>query len=294
MSMFARRDISFSTIQPNAIKAQMMDALFSLKDNVAVITGGSGFLCGAIAKGMAERGAKVAILGRTPTKVQAMVEAIEASGGEAFPLVADVLDAGALQVACDAVLAKWGRIDILVNGAGGNTPGAAIPPDDNFFNHPFQNLKNVFTLNFDGTVLPTMVFGKPMAEAKSGSIINISSMTAQQAVTRVPGYSTAKAAVDCFTRWLAVEVALKFGDGVRVNAIAPGFFITEQNRRLLTNEDGSFTERANDVLRKTPTRRFGEPDELIGTAVWLSSAASKFVTGTVIPVDGGFSAWSGV
>lgn len=271
-----------------------MDQLFNLKGKIAVITGGSGILCGAIAKGMAERGAKVGILGRTPGKVQAMVAEIEAAGGEALPLVADVLDAAALQAACDLVLAKWGKIDILVNGAGGNIPGAAIPPDENFFMHPFQNLQKVFALNFDGTVLPTMIFGKPMAEAKSGSIINISSMTAQQAVTRVPGYSTAKAAVDCFTRWLAVEVALKFGDGIRVNAMAPGFFVTDQNRRLLTNEDGSFTERGASVIRNTPTRRFGEPEELVGTAIWLSSAASKFVTGTVIPVDGGFSAWSGV
>lgn len=271
-----------------------MDKLFSLNGKTAVITGGSGILCGAIAKGMAERGAKVGILGRTPDKVQAMVAEIEAAGGEALPLVADVLDTAALQAACDLVLAKWGKIDILVNGAGGNIPGAAIPPSENFFMHPFQNLQKVFALNFDGTVLPTMIFGKPMAEAKSGSIINISSMTAQQAVTRVPGYSTAKAAVDCFTRWLAVEVALKFGDGIRVNAIAPGFFITDQNRRLLTNEDGSFTDRGASVIRNTPTQRFGEPEELVGTAIWLSSAASKFVTGTVIPVDGGFSAWSGV
>lgn len=271
-----------------------MDELFSLSGKTAVITGGSGILCGAIAKGMAERGAKVGILGRTPDKVQAMVAEIEAAGGEALPLVADVLDTAALQAACDLVLAKWGKIDILVNGAGGNIPGAAIPPAENFFMHPFQNLQKVFALNFDGTVLPTMIFGKPMADAKSGSIINISSMTAQQAVTRVPGYSTAKAAVDCFTRWLAVEVALKFGDGIRVNAIAPGFFITDQNRRLLTNEDGSFTDRGASVIRNTPTQRFGEPEELVGTAIWLSSAASKFVTGTVIPVDGGFSAWSGV
>lgn len=271
-----------------------MDTLFDLNGKIAVITGGSGILCGAIAKGMARRGAKVGILGRTPEKVNAMVAEIEADGGAALALVADVLDAVSLQAACDLVLEKWGKIDILINGAGGNIPGAAIPPDENFFMHPFQNLQKVFALNFDGTVLPTLIFGKPIAQARSGSIINISSMTAQQAVTRVPGYSTAKAAVDCFTKWLAVEVALKFGDGIRVNAIAPGFFVTDQNRRLLTNEDGSFTDRGGSVIRKTPTGRFGEPEELIGTAIWLSTEASKFVTGTVIPVDGGFSAWSGV
>lgn len=271
-----------------------MDPLFDLKGKTAVITGGSGILCGAIAKGMGARGAKTGILGRTPAKVQAMVKEIEKAGGEAIPLVADVLDAEALQQCCDTVLKKWDRIDILINGAGGNIPGAAIPPEENFFRHPFPNLQKVFALNFDGTVLPTMIFGKPMAENRSGSIINISSMTAQQAVTRVPGYSTAKAAVDCFTKWLAVEVALKFGDGIRVNAIAPGFFVTDQNRRLLTTEDGGYTERGATVIRKTPTRRFGEPEELIGTAIWLSSEASRFVTGTVIPVDGGFSAWSGV
>jgi NAD(P)-dependent dehydrogenase (short-subunit alcohol dehydrogenase family) len=271
-----------------------MDSLFDIRDKVAVITGGSGILCGAIAHGFAQRKAKVAVLGRTAKKVAETVLQIEAGGGEALALVADVLDEDSLQRSCEMVLAQWGRIDILINGAGGNIPGAAIAPSSNFFEHPIQNLEQVFTLNFQGTVLPTQVFGKPMAEARSGSIINISSMTAQQAVTRVPGYSTAKAAVDCFTRWLAVEVALKFGQGIRVNAIAPGFFVTDQNRRLLTREDGSFTERGSDVIRKTPVRRFGEAEELLGTAVWLASEASGFVTGTVIPVDGGFSAWSGV
>ncbi|MEZ4960560.1 MAG: SDR family oxidoreductase [Saprospiraceae bacterium] len=271
-----------------------MDTLFDVKNKVAVITGGSGILCGAIAKAMAQRGCKVGILGRTAAKVDEMVADIQSAGGEAMPLIADVLDAAALRAACDAVLKKWGKIDILINGAGGNIPGAAIPPTENFFMHDFSNFQKVNALNFDGTVLPTMIFGKPMTEAKSGSIINISSMTAQQAVTRVPGYSTAKAAVDCFTKWLAVEVALKFGDGIRVNAIAPGFFVTEQNRMLLTDGKGGYTDRGATVIRKTPARRFGEPEELIGTAIWLSSEASKFVTGTVIPVDGGFSAWSGV
>ncbi len=271
-----------------------MDKLFDLKGKVAVITGGSGILCGTIAKAMAQRGVLVGILGRTPEKVHATVKEFEESGGKALPLIADVLNEKELQTACDLVVNTWGMIDILINGAGGNIPGAAIPPEENFFMHSFSNLEKVFALNYYGTVLPTMVFGKTMVSSKSGSIINISSMTAQQAVTRVPGYSTAKAAVDSFTRWLAVEVALKFGDGIRVNAIAPGFFVTDQNRRLLTNEDGTFTERGTDVIRKTPARRFGEADELIGTTIWLASDASRFVTGTIIPVDGGFSAWSGV
>lgn len=271
------------------------DPFFSVNNKVAVITGGSGILCGAMARALAGRGARVGILGRSAEKNKLMVASIQAAGGEALGLVADVLDQAALEAARQQVLDKWGRIDILINGAGGNMPGAAIPPGENFFDdHPFANYKRVFELNLDGTVLPTMVFGKAMARQKSGSIINISSMTAAQAVTRVPGYSTAKAAVDCFTRWLAVEAALKFGEGVRVNAIAPGFFVTDQNRRLLTNEDGSYTERGATVIRKTPTGRFGEPDELVGTCIWLCSDASKFVTGTIIPVDGGFSAWSGV
>lgn len=271
-----------------------MKKLFDLTNKVAIITGGSGILCGVVAKEMARRGAKVGILGRTPTKVDRTVSEINHTGGEAISLVADVLDQKTLENAREKVLQHWGKIDILINGAGGNTPGGSISPEEHFFQHPFGNLQQVFALNFDGTVLPTMIFGEPMSKAKKGSIINISSMSAQQAITRIPGYSTAKAAVDCFTKWLAVEVALKFGEGIRVNAIAPGFFVTDQNRHLLINEDGTYTERGTTVIRKTPTRRFGKPEELIGTAIWLSSTASRFVTGTVIPVDGGFSAWSGV
>jgi len=271
------------------------DQLFNVNGKVAVITGGSGILCGAMAKALAERGVKVGILGRTPEKNSAMVAEIEAAGGQAIGLVADVLHQAALEAARQKVLDKWGRIDILINGAGGNIPGAAIPPGQNFFDdHPFANYKRVVELNLDGTVLPTMVFGQVMARQKWGSIINISSMTAAQAVTRVPGYSNAKAAVDSFTKWLAVETALKFGEGIRVNAIAPGFFITDQNRMLLTTPDGGYTERGASVIRKTPAGRFGEADELVGTCIWLCSDAAKFVTGTIIPVDGGFSAWSGV
>ena len=272
-----------------------MDTLFDVSGKTAVITGGSGMLCGAMAKALAARGVRVAILGRTPEKNEKMAAEIRAAGGEAITLDADVLDEQALETAAHKVLDTWGKLDILINGAGGNIPGAAIPPGENFFeHHPFTNFKKVVDLNLDGTVLPSMVFGRLMARQKAGTIINISSMTAMQAVTRVPGYSTAKSAVDLFTKWLAVEAALKFGEGIRVNAIAPGFFVTDQNRSLLTTPDGGFTERGASVIRKTPAGRFGEPDELIGACVWLCSDASRFVTGTIIPVDGGFSAWSGV
>ncbi len=272
-----------------------MDNLFDVSGKVAVITGGSGVLCGAMAKALAARGAKVGILGRTPEKNEKMVESICAGGGEAISLVADVLDEAALESAATQVLERWGKLDILINGAGGNTPGAAIPPAQNFFdNHTFANYKQVFALNLDGTVLPTMVFGRLMAKQKTGTIINISSMAAMQAITRIPGYSTAKAAVDMFTKWLAVEAALKFGEGIRVNAIAPGFFIADQNRALLTTPEGGYTERGMSVIRKTPMARFGEAEELIGTCIWLCSDASRFVTGVIVPVDGGFSAWSGV
>lgn len=271
------------------------DSLFNISGKVAVITGGNGILCGAMALALAERGAKVGILGRNAEKNERMVETIVAANGEAISLVADVLNQAELEAARQTILDTWGRIDILINGAGGNIPGAAIPPGQNFFDdHPFANFKRVLDLNLDGTVLPTMIFGQFMAHQGTGSIINISSMTAAQAVTRVPGYSTAKAAVDAFTRWLAVETALKFGAGVRVNAIAPGFFVTDQNRALLTTPEGGYTERGASVIRKTPAGRFGEPEELVGTCLWLCSDASRFVTGTVIPVDGGFSAWSGV
>ena len=271
------------------------DNLFDVSGKVAVITGGSGILCGELAKALALRGAKVGILGRTPEKISDMIAQIQATGGEALSLVADVLDQSELELARQKVMDTWGRIDILINGAGGNMPGATVMPDKNFFDDlSFDSYKRVSALNHDGTVLPTLIFGKIMAQQKQGSIINISSMAAQQAVTRVVGYSTAKAAIDSFTRWLAVETAIKFGEGIRVNAIAPGFFVTEQNRTLLTTPDGGYTTRGETVIRKTPMARFGEPEELIGTCIWLCSDASRFVTGTIIAVDGGFSAWSGV
>lgn len=271
------------------------DPIFKVKDKVAVITGGSGVLCSALAKALAERGARVVILGRNLEKIEAVVAQIRADGGEAIGISADVLEKKQLETARQTVLDCWGSIDILINGAGGNMSGAVVRPDQTFFEHlDFQSFEQVLALNLHGTVLPTQIFGAAMAAQKTGSIINISSMAAAQAVTRVVGYSAAKAAVDNFTKWLAVEVAQKFGASIRVNAIAPGFFVTEQNRALLTNPDGTFTERGAAVIRKTPAARFGEAEELAGACIWLCSDASRFVTGIILPVDGGFSAWSGV
>ena len=272
----------------------MSKDIFNLKDKVAIVTGGNGALGGAIAKGFAARGAKVGILGRTEKTVENRVKEIEEGGGEAIALIADVLDENSLRQAEEKILKKWNSIDILVNAAGGNLKGATIAPNQNFFDLSIDDMDKVNSLNFKGTVLPTFVFGKTMADKKNGSIINISSMAAQKALTRVMGYSAAKAAVDNFTKWLSVEMAVKYGEGIRVNAIAPGFFIGEQNRDLLLNKDGSLTARASDILNQTPLKRFGEPEELQGTAVWLASNASQFVTGIIVPVDGGFSAFSGV
>lgn len=271
------------------------DPIFSVKNKVAVVTGGSGILCSALAKALAARGARVAVLGRSLEKIEAVVAQIRANGGEALGISADILDKNQLENVRQNVFDRWGKIDILINGAGGNISGAVVRPDQNFFEHlDFQSFEQVLALNLHGTVLPTQIFGAAMSAQKSGSIINISSMAAAQAVTRVVGYSAAKAAVDNFTKWLAVEVAQKFGAGIRVNAIAPGFFVTEQNRALLTNADGSFTERGAAVIRKTPAARFGEAEDLVGACVWLCSDASRFVTGVILPIDGGFSAWSGV
>lgn len=265
-----------------------------LENKVAVVTGGNGVLGGAIANGFAAENIKVAILGRTPETVKERVEEINQNGGEAMELVADVLDENALIESRRKVLDRWGRLDILVNAAGGNIAGATIRPEQSFFDLNLDDLDKVSSLNFKGTVLPTYVFGEIMVEKKNGSIINISSMAAQRALTRVLGYSAAKAAVDNFTKWLSVEMASKYGDGIRVNAIAPGFFIGEQNKNLLLNDDGSLTARGQTIINQTPMKRFGKPEELQGVANWLSGDGSAFVTGIVIPVDGGFGAFSGV
>ena len=240
-----------------------------------------------MARGLADAGARVAVLGRTR-------ETLEKAVGGGFAVVADVLDEVQLSSARDEILERWGRIDILVNAAGGNVAEAVVPPGGDVFGVPMSAFGRVFDLNLIGTILPTQVFGPSLVAGGEGSVVNISSMAADRTITRVSGYSAAKAAVDNYTRWMAVELARRYGSAIRVNAIAPGFFIGDQNRRLLTEEDGSLTDRGSTIVRLTPFGRFGEADELAGTVVWLASRASRFVTGIVVPVDGGFSAWSGV
>jgi NAD(P)-dependent dehydrogenase (short-subunit alcohol dehydrogenase family) len=272
----------------------LLTDLFSLEGQVAVVTGGTGVLGGAMARGLARAGAKVGIMGRREAQAQEVVAAIEDAGGEALAMPADVLQKGQLESARDAVMKRWGRIDILVNAAGGNMPGATISGDATFFDLSQDAFEQVVALNLTGTLLPSQVFGAVMAEQKSGSIVNISSMAAQRAMTRVIGYAAAKASIDNLTRWLATELARNYGAGLRVNAIAPGFFVGEQNRRLLLDENDQLTPRGQTIINHTPAGRFGEPDDLVSTLVWLCSPGARFVNGVVVPVDGGFSAFSGV
>jgi NAD(P)-dependent dehydrogenase (short-subunit alcohol dehydrogenase family) len=270
------------------------ERLFSLKDKVAVVTGGTGVLGGAIAKGLAAAGAKVAILGRRGEVAVKVAESLKAAGGEAMPLPADVLDKQRLDAAKDKFLEKWGTVDFLINAAGVTVQEAIIVGERTFFNMTEAAWHQVVDLNLTGTLLPSQSFGEVMADKKAGVIVNISSMSAQKPLTRVLGYGVAKSAIDNYTKWLAVEFAHKYGAGLRVNAIAPGFFLGDQNRALLVNPDQSFTPRGQTIVDHTPMKRFGEPDELIGAAVWLCSDAARFVTGVVIPIDGGFMAYSGV
>ena len=271
-----------------------LENIFNVENKVAVITGGSGIIGSEIAKGLVNSGAKVVLLARNEDTLQEKVESLTKENSEVIGLKCNVLDEDNIKNVNDEILDKFSHIDILINAAGGNIAGATIGVDQSVFDIEIKQFEKVTDLNLKGTVMPTLVFGKSMAKQKKGSIINISSMAAYRAITRVVGYSAAKAAIDNFTRWMAVEMALKFGNGIRVNAIAPGFLLTTQNKHLLTNEDGSLTERAKTIISITPFKRFGLPDEIIGTALWLASDASKFVTGTIIPVDGGFSAFSGV
>lgn len=269
-----------------------MNNLFSVKDKVVVITGGTGVLGKAIAVYLAKEGAKVVILGRRAEAGNAIVEEIKNEGGEAMFLTTNVLDQAVVEQNLQDVLAAYGRVDALLNAAGGNMPGATIAPTGTIFDLKPEEFQTVLNLNLTGTVIPTQVFLKPMVEQKAGCIVNFSSMAAFRPMTRVLGYAAAKAGISNFTAYMATEVASKFGEGIRVNAIAPGFFLTEQNRTLLTNPDGSYTQRGNDVIRQTPFKRFGNPEELCGTIQYLISDASKFVTGTVAVVDGGFNVFA--
>ena len=269
-----------------------MNELFNIKGYVVVITGGTGVLGRAIAKYLAINGAKVIILGRKEEVGQEIVAEIKAAGGQCEFLKTDVMNQEVVQQNCDYIVEKYGRIDTLLNAAGGNMKGATIAPDQNFFDLEAKQFQTVLDLNLTGTVIPTQVFLKPMVAQGKGSVINFSSMAAFRPMTRVCGYAAAKSGISNFTAFMATECAKKFGEGIRVNAIAPGFFITEQNRALLTNPDGTFTQRGQDVIRQTPFGRMGDPEELCGTIHYLMSDAAKFVTGTVAVVDGGFNAFA--
>lgn len=269
-----------------------MNELFSVKDQVVIITGGTGVLGACIGKYLATQGAKVVIMGRRKDEGDAIVSEIKAAGGEAMFLVTDVMNQEVVEQNCADILARYGKVDALLNAAGGNMPGATIAPTGNFFDLKTADFQRVLDLNLTGTVIPTQVFLKPMVEAGKGAIVNFSSMAAFRPMTRVCGYAAAKAGISNFTAFLANEVATKFTSAIRVNAIAPGFFLTNQNLRLLTNEDGTLTPRGEDVIRQTPFKRFGKPEELCGTIQYLISDASAFVTGTVAVVDGGFNAFA--
>jgi NAD(P)-dependent dehydrogenase (short-subunit alcohol dehydrogenase family) len=271
-----------------------IEKLFTLKDKVAVVTGGTGVLGSTMCYALGDAGAKVVVLGRRVEAANAIVSAIVNKGGEALAVSADVMDADQLTAARSKILERFGSIDVLVNGAGGNMPGAVVTPDKSFQDLKMDDFQKVMELNLTGTVLPSQIFGDVMVKNKRGVIINISSLSAFVPLTRVVGYSAAKAAVSNFTQWLAVEMAKKYGEGIRVNAIAPGFFLTEQNRSLLTNADNTLTDRAKLIVQNTPFARFGKAEELCGTLIWLCSDAASFVSGIIVPVDGGYSAFSGV
>jgi NAD(P)-dependent dehydrogenase (short-subunit alcohol dehydrogenase family) len=273
-----------------------MNELFDIRDRVVIVTGATGALAGSAADYLASQGARVVYLGRSLEKTNAALEKCKKQAPEAqsLGLVADVLDRAALEVVRDTVMKKWGRIDALLNAAGGNISGATITPGKTFSDLDFNAFREVVDLNLNGTVLPSLVFSEVMINGGRGSIVNFSSVSAPAVLTRVVGYSAAKSAVDNFTRWLSVEMARQTGGTVRVNAVMPGFFLGEQNRQLLTNEDGSLTKRGELIIVNTPFARFGEAEELHGAIHYLLSDASRFVTGTILGVDGGFSVFSGV
>lgn len=276
------------------INTKTKQNLFCIEGKVAIVTGGYGVLGGSISRHLAEQGADVVILGRNDDKGNALVKEINENGGKSLFIKCDVMDENQLIESREKILSIYGKLDILVNAAGGNVPGATLAPDQDFYTMKTTDWEKVIKLNMDGTVFPSLIFSKVMAEQGSGNIINVSSMAAYSAISRVPGYSAAKAAISNFTQWMATEMALKYGDKIRVNAIAPGFFIGDQNRAVLINPDSSLTERSKKVLAKTPMGRFGDITELNAVVQFLCSNAASFITGVVLPVDGGFSAYSGV
>jgi len=267
---------------------------FDISNKVCVITGGSGVLGGTIASYLLENNAKVVILDFNQNALDSKLKSLSEISDNVLGYVCDVLNKSRVEEVCEEIISQWGKVDILLNAAGGNMPGATIAEDQTIFDLNIDDFKKVSDLNLTGTLIPSLVFGKIMADKGSGVIINYSSMAALKPITRVVGYSASKAAVTNFTEWMAIELAFKFGDKLRVNAIAPGFFIGNQNRRLLLNEDGSLTARGEKIISNTPMKRFGEAEELNGTIHWLISDAASFVTGVVIPIDGGFNVFSGV
>lgn len=271
-----------------------IDRLFNLEGRTALITGGGGVLAGAIGCGLAQAGVKIILADINLEKATSNAEVIIQKNCSAYGMHMDALDMDSIKKACARIVRENGRIDILINAAGGNLPGATISPDKTIFELNLEDFDRVNDLNYKSTLMPTLEVGRIMAGQKSGSIINISSMAAMRSITRVVGYSAAKAAVSNFTQWMAMEMAMKYGGAIRVNAIAPGFFIGDQNRALLTNPDGTPTERGSIVIRNTPMGRFGKADELIGAVLFLAGDAATFVTGVILPVDGGFNFHSGV
>jgi len=269
-----------------------MYELFNIKDKVIVITGGTGVLGTSMVEYLAAHGAKVAVLARNKQKGDELIQKVKADGGDAIFLQTDVTDEKVLDQNAEYIIGKYGKIDVLINGAGGNMPGATIGPESTIFDLKADDFRKVVDLNLMGTVVPSLIFAKYMVKENRGNIVNVSSASALRPLTRVAGYGAAKAAVTNFTKYLAGELAIKFGEDFRVNALCPGFFITEQNRTLLTNPDGTFSNRGNTIIAHTPFRRFGAPEDLLGTLHYLVSDASKFVTGTVAIVDGGFDAFS--
>lgn len=271
-----------------------MSDSFSLQDKSIVVTGGTGVLGKAFVEAIASSGGNVGILGRNKVVAEERAHYISKAGGSAIPLIADINKEEELAAANKAMLNKFGAIHGLVNAAGGNIPEAIVEKNDDVFALDMDALEKAMKLNLWGTVLPTQVFGKTIAQNKTGSIVNISSLSSEKALTKVLGYSLGKSAIDCYTRWMAIELANRYGDALRMNAIMPGFFLTDQNKTLLTNADGSYTDRGKLIIQNTPYKRMGNAEELKGVLVWLLSDASRFVTGTIVTVDGGFSAFSGV